>query len=158
MNTSTSHALKLTPYTRDCLDKSWNWLRDPEIRALTMTPSFTREEQLRFFEALPARAGYDIWGVEVDGAVVGAAGLKNVRGSLAEYWGYIGERGLWGKGIGKQLMRAIEAQALAKGYTTLDLKVSVANPRAIALYKAMGYHEDVETSDAEVMRMLKELA
>ena len=90
--------------------------------------------------------------------MVGAAGLKNVRGSLAEYWGYIGERGLWGKGIGKQLMRAIEAQALAKGYTTLDLKVSVANPRAIALYKAMGYHEDVETSDAEVMRMLKELA
>ena len=29
------------------LEKSWHWLRDPEIKWLTMTPDFTREEQLR---------------------------------------------------------------------------------------------------------------
>ena len=46
-------------------------------------------------------------------------GLKNVRGQLAEYWGYIGERSLWGQGLGKHLMLAIEAQALAKRYTCL---------------------------------------
>ena len=39
MNTSTPHALKLTPYTRDCLDKSWNWLRDPEA-AIALRPRF----------------------------------------------------------------------------------------------------------------------
>ena len=157
MTTSAQHTLKLVPYDRDCLDKSWEWLRDPEIRALTMTPEFTREDQIRFFESLPTRQGYDVWGVSVDGAVVGAAGLKNVRGHLAEYWGYIGERSLWGQGLGRQLMLNIEREALAKGYTTLDLQVSVSNPRAISLYQKMGYHEDPSTTDAAVMRMVKAL-
>ena len=157
MTTTVQHTLKLVPYDRDCLDKSWEWLRDPEIRALTMTPEFTREDQIRFFESLPTREGYDIWGVAVDGAVVGAAGLKNVRGQLAEYWGYIGERSLWGQGLGKHLMLAIEAQALAKRYTMLDLQVSDSNPRAISLYRKMGYHEDASTSGATVIRMVKAL-
>lgn len=157
MATTVQHALELVPYDRACLDKSWEWLRDPEIRALTMTPEFTREDQIRFFESLPTRQGYDIWGVAVDGAVVGAAGLKNARGQLAEYWGYLGERKLWGQGIGKQLMLAIEAQALAMGYILLDLHVSISNPRAISLYRKMGYHEDAATSHAAVIRMVKAL-
>lgn len=157
MTTTNQHTLKLVPYDRDCLDKSWEWLRDPEIRALTMTPEFTREDQIRFFESLPTRQGYHVWGVVVDGAVVGAAGLKNVRGGVAEYWGYIGERCLWGHGIGKLLMLAVEAQALAQGYATLDLQVSTANPRAMALYRKMGYEEDTTASNTEVARMVKDL-
>ena len=148
----------LVPYDRVCLDKSWEWLNDPEIKALTMTPDFTREDQIAFFDSLSSRVGYHIWGVSCQGQTVGAAGLKNVRNTQAEYWGYIGERELWGKGLGKSLMTQVEAEAMRLGYTSLDLRVSKANARAISLYQRMGYNADPTYAEQGVARMVKSLA
>lgn len=152
-----SASVKLVPYDRDCLDRSWGWLSDPEIRALTMTPKFTRTDQLAFYDSLSTRPNYHIWGVSHGGRVVGAAGLKNVRAELAEYWGYIGERELWGRGLGRSLMRQVESKAKRLGFTRLDLKVSTTNPRAIALYLKMGYVPDDLSPDDLVLRMEKTL-
>ena len=148
-------SVQLVAYDRDCLDKSWEWLSDPEIRALTMTPEFSRDDQLAFFNTLPGRSGYHIWGISHEGRVVGAAGLKNVRDDLAEYWGYIGERDLWGRGIGKLLMMQVESEAKQLGFRKLDLRVSVANPRAVALYRKMGYVPAPSSPDDGVVRMEK---
>ena len=149
--------LSLSSYDRACLDRSWEWLRDPEIRALTMTPEFTREDQLHFFESLPTRSGYHIWGLSLDGRPVGAAGLKNVRGACAEYWGYLGERDCWGKGLGKQLMLLIEAEARKLGLSSLDLRVLATNSRAISLYLKMGYVETTLDAGEGVVFMAKEI-
>ena len=149
-------ALSLVPYTIECLEKSWVWLNDPEIRELTMTPYFTREEQQCFFQSLPERSGYDVWGVCLDGyGVVGAAGLKNQRDSVAEYWGYIGERQFWGAGLGRKLIAAVEAEARALGITALFLKVARTNERAIALYMKTGFTVDITESDENVLHMVK---
>lgn len=147
-------SLRLAPYDRRFLDLSWDWLRDPEVKALTLTPDFSREDQIAFFDRLPGRADYHIWGVELDGTgPIGAAGLKNVRGHRAEYWGYIGERAWWGKGLGRQLMAVVEKKAVELGFTELDLKVSVDNPRAIALYEKTGYVR--ESGELGVHHMVK---
>lgn len=148
--------LSLVPYTVDVLDQSWTWLRDPEIRALTLTPEFTREQQLAFFASLPDRPDYAIWGIALRGVgVIGAAGLKNPRRPVIEYWGYLGERAYWGLGLGSGLVALLEEQARQRGYTGLDLKVAADNARAIALYRKAGFVADPAASTASVMHMAK---
>ena len=67
------------------LEKSWQWLRDPEVKRLTMTPDFTRDQQLSWFRGLPAKKDYLIWGLLCDEIPIGAMGLKNVTETEAEY-------------------------------------------------------------------------
>lgn len=151
-----NNSLTLVAFTEACLDLSWQWLNDPEIRDLTMTPEFTRAEQKSFFESLPMRRDYLIWGIALDGSkIIGAAGLKNHRGALAEYWGYIGEKELWGRGFGEDLIAQMEGLAKKLGFSSLDLKVSVGNARAIALYTKVGYEKDLEGSTCDFFRMVK---
>ena len=79
--------LSLVEYTEEFLELSWLWLSDPEIKELTMTPDFTKKEQLNFFKNIKSRSGYFIYGVSIDGVKVGACGLKNISANEGEYWG-----------------------------------------------------------------------
>lgn len=153
---NTAYKISLETYDMTCLDKSWAWLNDPEIKKLTMTPVFTREDQFKFFERLPHRTDYRIWSVVLDGTeLIGAAGFKNHRGSLAEYWGYIGEKQYWNKGFGRSLIEAVELKARESGVFDLDLKVSTANLRAIALYEKVGFVIDPRTSTDSCFQMVR---
>lgn len=132
--------LRLVAYSELYLKESWKWLRDPEIKALTMTPDFDREGQRRFFDSLAERIDYRIWGVELPGfGPIGAAGLKHIDRNRAEYWGYIGEKTQWGLGLGKQMLSAIEERARALGIEQLYLNVAPDNFRAVSLYRRAGY-------------------
>ena len=98
-------SVRLEPYDRTYLDLSWEWLRDPEIKALTRSPDFTREQQQAFFESLPGREDYKIWGVASDaGEKIGAAGIKHIDGLNGEVFLYVGERAYWGRGVGGQIL------------------------------------------------------
>ena len=149
-------SLMLIPYDQECLDLSWFWLNDAELRELTLTPKFTREDQKKFFASLLCRTDYRAWGVRLENSeIIGAAGLKNHRASVAEYWGYIGEKKYWGKGLGQLMVAAVESMAHKYGFTELDLKVGVDNERAISLYKKTGFVIDECGSNSEVLRMVK---
>ena len=104
-----------------------------------MTPDFTREEQSRWFARLPERSDYLIWGMSCDGIPVGALGLKNIARGEAEYWGYIGDRGYWGAGLGGEMMRFICNQAQELGLGELYLKVHRDNAQAMRLYHKVGF-------------------
>lgn len=148
--------IRLAPFTIDFLDRSWEWLRDPEIKALTMTPDFDRADQRRFFESLPDRSDYRVWGVTLaDGRPIGAAGMKNIDGACAEYWGYIGEKACWGQGLGQHMLAAIEKKALAMEIKQLYLTVTRLNARAVSLYRRAGYVADAPNADP--LRMTKAL-
>lgn len=147
--------ISLVPYDRNCLDHSWKWLSDPEIRELTMTPEFTREQQISFFESLPHREGYSIWGVAFNEQLIGAAGLKNQRAAIAEYWTYIGEREFWGKGHGRHIFKSVEEKARLMGLTSLEMKVTKENARSIALHASLGFVLDPATEGDAVLRMVK---
>lgn len=130
---------RLVPFTRAFLDRSWQWLNDPETKRLTRTPDFTRNDQERLFASLP-RDDYLVWGVTLgDGTPIGAAGLKKVRGRKAEYWGYIGEKQMRGRGFGGFILGAVEDEARALGLEELELRVAAENLVAKRLYLGAGY-------------------
>jgi len=144
--------LAFSPYDERFLEKSWAWLNDPEIKALTLTPDFTREGQKCWFRSLPERSDYRIWGISCDGIPVGAIGLKHITANDAEYWGYIGERRLWGLGLGKRMVQFALEQAIGLCLKEVYLKVHSTNTRAVRLYTRAGFQADGEAEDLLVMR------
>ena len=133
-------------YDREFLDLSYGWLRDPEIARLTMTPAFSQKEQVAFFESLPQRKDYLIFGLEYDGKKIGAYGLKNIKAESAEYWGYIGDKSYWGKGIGIFMISDMVQLCAELEIQKIWLKVEKENKRAINLYQKSGF---VRTTDSD---------
>lgn len=149
-------SISLTQYDRTYLDKSWDWLRDPEIKQLTMAGDFTREEQVSFFESLPVREDYKIWGVAApDGEPIGAAGIKNISGSTGEFWCYIGERDWWGRGIGGRILELCEEKARDLGLDQLTMIAGANNDRSINAFEKMGFTPDPEWSTADIVHLTK---
>ena len=133
------------------LEQSWHWLCDPEIKRLTMSPDFNREEQLDWFARLPERTDYLIWGLACDGIPIGVLGLKHITPNEAEYWGYIGDRAYWNTGLGGEMLCFIFSQAKKMGLNELYLKVHRDNARAIRLYTRFGFK--TVSADKEVVNM-----
>lgn len=107
--------------------------------------SMTAEEETRFLQE-KADSGNELELVaEVDGTLVGAAGLWCVRdrAKLRHRAGFgisIAER-YWGLGLGRALTEACIACAKAAGYAQLELEVLSDNERALALYESAGFTE-----------------
>jgi RimJ/RimL family protein N-acetyltransferase len=146
--------IKFTEYDSSFLEQSWIWLNDREIKALTMTPDFTKEQQELFFSSLPQRANYFIRGILYNDIPIGVCGLKNITEQDAEYWGYIGEKGYWGKGIGKEIMKYIINKAKMKQLKSIYLSVADNNIRAYRLYVKCGFTEEKKENETIVMRYL----
>jgi RimJ/RimL family protein N-acetyltransferase len=145
----------LTPvqvrYDERMLELSWAWLRDPDLRRLVDSAEFTREAQRAWFDSLAGRSDYLIWGVEFEGAPIGAFGLKHVTSREAEYWGYIGEKSFWGRGVGRWMLERARAEAQCRGLSRLHLRVLRDNARAIAGYKRFGFRTDSVSEQSLLM-------
>lgn len=146
-----TNKVKLVVFNKMYLDKSWIWLNDPEIRYLTNSGSFSKEEQLNWFNNLQNLSNYLIWGIEVDCVPVGAIGIKNINGDVAEYWGYIGEKDYWGKGIGRTALLLLFDEARRMGINKLYLKVIRRNIRAINLYRKLNFSISSELKEFFIM-------
>ena len=151
--TETLAGVHRVAYDERFLEASWEWLRDPELRRLTDTPYFSREAQRAWFDGLRGRTDYAVWGIEVDGQPVGAFGLKHVTADEAEYWGYIGERAHWGRGIGQWMLEQSAGEARARGVARLVLRVIAENARARRAYTRFGF-ETVSDDASEVLMAL----
>lgn len=114
-----------------------------------MTPAFTDEGQERWFANLPSKTDYLVWGVELAGRPVGVIGLKGIRGERAEYFGYLGEKATWGQGLGSEMVETALSEAKARGCNVVSLRVWRENPRAISLYRRLGF-ELVGEQDSEL--------
>ena len=132
----------LVDFDHNYFSKSKEWLSDPEVIKLADAHDVTDEQRIVWFKSLSQRDDYYIKGVSVSGIPVGAVGIKHIDKDKAtgEYWGYIGEKQYWGKGIGKEMIRKI----LELAYSSLKLrkiylKVLNDNFRAISLYDKIGF-------------------
>ncbi|WP_370883472.1 GNAT family N-acetyltransferase [Enterobacter cloacae complex sp. 2015409] len=143
--------LEFVEYDESFLALSWLWLKDPEISILTMTPEFTKEEQLIFFKSLGERRDYFIRGITYQNKKIGAVGIKNINHEKGEYWGYIGEKNYWGQGLGREIMQKIISEARLLGLKKLYLQVNSNNQRAINLYKREGFV--LSTVDEQLIKM-----
>lgn len=142
-------------YNRQFLSLSHKWLSDKEIKHLTNTPDVTRESQEIWFSSLHGRNDYYIKGVLFNGRPIGACGLKHITSTDGEYWGYIGEKDYWGKGIGGRMMAFIEECAKSLGLRQIYLHVLKDNERAIRLYTKNGYRAVSEKDN--LTKMTKQL-
>lgn len=145
--------LTIVDYDREFLSKSMTWLNDPEIKEMVMASDIDTEIQEAFFQSLPYRDNYFIFGVCFDGFKIGVVGLKNVdhKNLHGEYWGYIGEKELWGQGLGQQMMMEIESLSARMGLKKIFLSVSQSNNIAIRAYLKFGFVEVSVDDDIIVM-------
>lgn len=148
-----NNELTFCDYNRIFLDKSWEWLHDKEIKILTNTPDFTKQEQLAFFNSLNQKEDYFIKGICINQNPVGAAGLKKINNNDAEYWGYIGEKEYWGKGFGVQIIDYMANKAESLSLKSIYLFVIKENSRAIKLYQKKGFIIESENEDELKMRL-----
>ena len=145
----------LVDYDKTFLDLSKEWLSDSETNALTATGEMPGDEQRQtWFDSLPQRSDYLIWGVQYEGKPIGACGLKHVTQNDAEYWGYIGEKTLWGKGLGGGYLSTIQKIAKELNLKTIYLRVLKFNTRAIKLYIKYGFKIDREDPEYYFMSLL----
>lgn len=82
---------------------------------------------------------------EIDGAVVGSAGIGRVGGKekvrhRADF-GISVDKAWWGLGIGRALTLACIECAKAAGFAQLELEVVADNANAISMYRSVGFAE-----------------
>lgn len=143
--------VEFVEYDKAFLNKSWDWLNDPEIKELTLTSDFTRSEQLQFFQSIPNRNDFKIWGVKYGNTPIGVVGLKNITSNDAEYFGYIGEKNYWGLGLFKYLLEHIVDKCITMRVSNLYLHVTLSNERAIKAYNKNGFI--VVDKECNILRM-----
>ena len=127
-------------FDRQLLDCTYGWLNDPEVLLLIDANPVDRNSQLKWFDTLSSRSDFIIRGIRYKGVPIGVFGLKNVLAGKGEYWGYIGAKQHWGKGIGSWMMNKAIELAEEHQVQSLYLKVLVTNERAVRLYKKSGFH------------------
>lgn len=127
--------VEIVKYDEEFLSLSWIWLSDPEVKELTATPIFTKVNQLEWFNSLKEKEKhYKVWGVKYDNKAIGVCGLKGITERECEYWGYIGDKNFWGKGLGMGMLELMEIEAMRLKLEVIWLKVLCFNKRAINLY------------------------
>lgn len=146
--------LRFVDYSTIYLENSWEWLNDFEIKKLTNTPDFSKEDQLFFYNSLPQKSDYLIKGIELNSKPIGVCGLKKITTEDAEYWGYIGEKKYWGKGIGKYIINYLIDIAKEKSLKSIYLHVIESNKRAIKLYLKIGFEVENTIDGLVKMRLI----
>jgi RimJ/RimL family protein N-acetyltransferase len=147
--------ISLVEYDEEFLRLSGQWLSDPEIKKLTMSPDINENEQKKWFRTLKERKDYLIKGLVLDNTIkIGAVGLKHIDlvGAEAEYWGYIGEKEYIGMGIGKFMVQSMQGECTKRGIQVMQLHVADFNERAIKLYERMGFRECGKSENTITMR------
>jgi len=89
--------------------------------------------------------------VELEGEPVGVVGLKNIEAERSEYFGYLGEKPLWGQGHGKTLLLFAMNEAKGRGCARVYLRVSRKNERAVRLYRRHNFSVVRETEEVLTM-------
>ena len=107
--------------------------------------TMTAEQEAAFLKEKTQSANEIELLAEIDGKVVGSAGIGCVRNReklrhRAEF-GISVDIQYWGIGIGRSLTEACIRCAKAAGYAQLELEVVSDNIKAISLYKSVGFTE-----------------
>ena len=79
--------------------------------------------------------------------------IFSLENKKAEYFGYIGEKEMWGRGIGKKMVGYILIYAKEAGLKEVYLHVAEDNERAIQLYQKMGFEMIGKREDVLKMKM-----
>lgn len=108
---------------------------DPELAALLTA----QQREVREF-CVPQDDAQYLVGV-VDGRVVACGAWQAFEDGVAELKRMYVRPSFRGRGIARQMIVAIEEEALAAGRPVIRLVIGADLPAALALYQSSGYHE-----------------
>jgi RimJ/RimL family protein N-acetyltransferase len=130
------------------------WYADPEIARLLRHDQqpLTPEQSRSYFDTLilPLSARGLCFAIHeaLTDRLIGTTALTDIQGSVrrsALFRIVIGEKDCWGKGYGTEATRLVMAEAFERqGLDVVRLEVFRHNPRAIAAYRRVGFHETSE--------------
>lgn len=141
-------------FDRRVLDKTWEWLHDPEIKYLMYSPDMTRESQLKWFQGLKQRNDYFVEAVWRNEDPIGVVGLKNITVDDAEIFGYIGEKEYWGKAIGMDMMQRLLYHARSRGLSSVYAQILKINRNSYKLHRRFGFDLESEVDDKTIKMRL----
>lgn len=121
---------------------------DCETNFMMFEPSerkITTEKQKERLRSMGESQNQEMFVAEVEGEIVGyivgrGGSANRNRHALYIVTGVL--KGYWGRGIGKQLMQALESWATENNFHRLELTVMSYNKRAVALYTKCGFEQE----------------
>lgn len=143
--------VEIKEFDRKTFEKTCEWLNDPELRELTLTPHLDREAQEKWFEGLKDRKDYYICSVWRDGEPIATFGIKHITDTDGEIWGYIGEKKYWGKAIGMDMFEYVIGYAKSRNLQSLYMKSLKSNYYSIKISKRFGFEIEKELDDDMIM-------
>ena len=106
---------------------------------------FTIDQEAKYLQAKAESAGEAELVAEVDGRIVGQAGIEALgRTDKVKHradFGISVDRDYWGLGMGRAMTRACIELAREAGYKQLELQAVADNAPALALYESEGFVE-----------------
>ncbi|PTI92882.1 GNAT family N-acetyltransferase [Staphylococcus simulans] len=124
----------------------FDWKSDNQLRELLGTVYPISElEHHKWFENKMLEQSNKHFIIEYKNNAIGMVGFDNVDwiNRNAEIFIFIGDKNLWGKGIGSKAITELEYIAFGKmNLHMIYLHVFSFNSRAINAYKKMGFHVD----------------
>jgi RimJ/RimL family protein N-acetyltransferase len=127
------------PFDETYLKRSAQWLQDPELNEMIRGAPYDPVAQRAWFEGLPDREDYVVWGMECDGVPVGVTGLKEIGvADGCKHWLYIADPESRGLGIGRWAFEEALIEIRARGYTWFYGDIAHDNLLSQRAHAAMG--------------------
>lgn len=146
--------VEVRDFTRDVLEKTWEWLNDPQLRELTNSPDLNIEHSIAWFENLKNRKDYFIKSVWYDNKPLGVMGLKHINGKDAETFGYLGEKEYWGKTIGMQGMQYLVDSGRELKLESLYSIIEKRNISSYKLNRRFGFEREGDKDENNIIMRL----
>ena len=137
--------VRLRAYEKADADALFRWFSDEEVTRWLGPPNFPSRAQQEKFIELAAAGGDDAkyFAIEtLDGKLVGDTGIRKIewKSRNAAFFITIGEKQLWGKGLGTDALRVVSRLAFDKmNLNRLWLTAIADNSRAIRCYEKCGF-------------------
>ncbi len=144
--------IHLSEYNRIFLEKSYFWLNDPILQKnMNINKTITIEDQELWYESLPDRTDYKIWGILFDDKPIGACGFRNIKDNSGEITIYIGDKEYWG-GTGSIVLGLLEEKAIDLNLKTLFAKILKSNSRSYKLFINKGFNCCGDNEDFYILK------
>src|SRR5690554_1050233 len=143
--------IEFREYDRRMLEKSWEWLKDPEIKELTFTPDMNKESQEKWFLSLKNRKDYFISGVWRNEEPIGVVGLKHITSTDGELFGFIGEKSYWGKAIGVDMMEYVLNKGRSLGLISVYSVIGKDNINSYKLHSRFGFKKEKDKDEDTII-------
>lgn len=143
--------VEVRDFTRDVLEKTWEWLSDPEIKNLTNTPDIDTEQSVKWFDNLRNKSDYYIKSLWHNDKPIAIMGLKNINDKDAEAYGYIGEKDYWGKTVGVQGLEYLIEYARQLKLESVYSIILKSNINSYKLHRRLGFIKEGDKDEDNII-------